>query len=64
MHRCGTTTDRRNYTIPECLLELFHGGLQLELVIEFGGVGEVVGGVVFSLTQLDSIELVVSSLTE
>ena len=31
-------------------------------VIEFGGV-EVVGGVVFSLTQLDTIELVVSSLT-
>ena len=33
-------------------------------VTEFGGVGEVVGGVVFSLTQLESIELVVSSLTE
>ena len=33
-------------------------------VAEFGGVGEVVGGVVFSLIQLDSIELVVSSLTE
>ena len=33
-------------------------------VIEFGGVIEVVGGVVFSLTQLDSIELVVSSLTD
>ena len=31
---------------------------------EFGGVGEVVGGVVFSLTQLDSVELVVSSLTD
>ena len=31
---------------------------------EFGGVGEVVGGVVFSLTKLDSVELVVSSLTE
>ena len=30
---------------------------------EFGGVGEVVGGVVFSLTQLDLVELVVSSLT-
>ena len=29
-----------------------------------GGVGEVVGGVVFSLTQLDLVELVVSSLTE
>ena len=33
-------------------------------VTEFGGVGEVVGGVVFSLTQLDSVELVVSSLTD
>ena len=33
-------------------------------VIEFGGVIEVVGGVVFSLTQLDIIELVVSSLTD
>ena len=32
-------------------------------VTEFGGFIEVVGGVVFSLTQLDSIELVVSSLT-
>ena len=31
-------------------------------VTEFGGVIEVVGGVVFSLTQLDSIELVVSSI--
>ena len=31
---------------------------------EFGGVGEVVGGVIFSLTQLDSVELVVSSLTD
>ena len=31
---------------------------------EFGGVIEVVGGVVFSLTQLDSVELVVSSLTD
>ena len=30
---------------------------------EFGGVVEVVGGFVFSLTQLDSVELVVSSLT-
>ena len=33
-------------------------------VIKFGGVIEVVGGVVFSLTQLDSVELVVSSLTD
>ena len=31
---------------------------------EFGGVREVVGGVVFSLTQLDTVELVVSSLTD
>ena len=33
-------------------------------VTEFGGVIEVVGGVVFSLTQLDTIELVVSRLTD
>ena len=33
-------------------------------VIDFGGVIKVVGGVVFSLTQLDSVELVVSSLTD
>ena len=33
-------------------------------VTEFGGDVEVVGGVVFSLTQLDTIELVVSSLTD
>ena len=33
-------------------------------VTEFGGVRKVVGGVVLSLTQLDSIELVVSSLTD
>ena len=33
-------------------------------VTEFGGVIEVVGGVVFSLTQLDTAELVVSSLTD
>ena len=33
-------------------------------VTEFGGVVEVVGGVVFSLTQLDTIELVVSSVTD
>ena len=32
-------------------------------VTEFGGVIEVFGGVVFSLTQLDSVELVVSTLT-
>ena len=32
-------------------------------VTEFGGVIEVVGGVVFSLTQLNIFELVVSSLT-
>ena len=33
-------------------------------VTEFGGVIEVVDGVLFSLTQLDSVELVVSSLTD
>ena len=33
-------------------------------VTEFGGVIEVVDGVVFSLTQLDSVELVVSSLID
>ena len=33
-------------------------------VTEFGGAVEVVGGVVFSLTQLDTVELVVSSLTD
>ena len=33
-------------------------------VTEFGGVGEVVAEVVFSLTQLDSVELVVCSLTD
>ena len=33
-------------------------------VTEFDGVREVVGGVVFSLTQLDSLELVVSSLID
>ena len=33
-------------------------------VAEFGGVRELVGGVVFNLTQLDSVEIVVSSLTE
>ena len=33
-------------------------------VTEFGGVVKVVGGVVFSLTQLDKVELVVSSLTD
>jgi len=33
-------------------------------VTVFGGVIEVVGGVVFSLTQLDTVELVVSSLTD
>ena len=33
-------------------------------VTEFGGVVEVVGGVVFSLTQLETIDLVVSSLTD
>ena len=33
-------------------------------VTDFGGVREVVGGVVFSLTQLDTVELVVSSLTD
>ena len=33
-------------------------------VTEFGGVIEVVGGVVFNLTQLDTVELVVSSLTD
>ena len=33
-------------------------------VTKFGGVLEVVGGVVFTLTQLDSVELVVYSLTD
>ena len=33
-------------------------------VWSYDGVGEVVHGVVFSLTQLNSVELVVSSLTE
>ena len=33
-------------------------------VTEFGGVIEVVGGVVFNLTQLDIVELVVSSITD
>ena len=33
-------------------------------VTEFGGVTKVVGGVVFSLTHLDTVELVVSSLTD
>ena len=33
-------------------------------VTEFGGVVEVVDGVVFSLTQLDSVELVVFSPTD
>ena len=33
-------------------------------VTNFGGVIEVVGGVVFSLTQLNIIDLVVSSLTD
>ena len=33
-------------------------------VTKFGGVVKVVGGVVFSLTQLDLVELVVSSLTD
>ena len=33
-------------------------------VKEFGGVTDVVGGVVFSLTQLDSVALIVSSLTK
>ena len=33
-------------------------------VTEFGGVVEVVGGVVLSLTQLVTVELVVSSLTD
>ena len=32
-------------------------------VTKFGGVIEVVGGVVFSLTQLNIVELVVSSIT-
>ena len=33
-------------------------------VTEFGGVIEVVGGVVFSLIELNIVELVVSSLTD
>ena len=31
---------------------------------EFGGVVEVVSGVVFNLTQLDTVELDVSSITD
>ena len=33
-------------------------------VAEFGGVDETVDGVVFSLTQLNIVELVVSSITD
>ena len=33
-------------------------------VTEFGGVDEVVDGVVFSLTELNIVELLVSSLTD
>ena len=33
-------------------------------VTEFGGVIELVDGVVFSLTELNIVELVVSSLTD
>ena len=33
-------------------------------VTKFGGVIEVVGGVVFSLTELNIVELVVSSLID
>ena len=33
-------------------------------VTKFGGVIEVVGGVVFSLTHLDTVEIVVSSITD
>ena len=50
MHICGIATDRRTSVRTH--------------VTEFGGVIEVVGGVVFSLTQLDSVELVISSLSD
>ena len=43
---------------------LMHEDLVRTHVTEFGGVIEVVGGVLFSLTQLDLVELVVSSLTD
>ena len=33
-------------------------------VTDFGGVIEVVGGFVFSLTELNIVELIVSSLTD
>ena len=45
-------------------MELFHGDFSYNSCAEFGGVIEVVGGVVFSLTQLDTVELVVSSLID
>ena len=65
MHICGTTDDRRNYTIPKGLLGAIAWRTSVRThVTEFGGVGEVVGGVVLSLTQLDLVELVVSSLTD
>ena len=64
VHRCGTAADRRNYAIPKGLLELMHGGLKLELKWQsYDTVGRSSYGVVFSLTQLDLVDLVVSSLT-
>ena len=47
MHRCGTGADRRNYAIAWRTSVGTH-------VTEFGGVVELVGGVVFSLTHLDT----------
>ena len=42
-----------------------HGGLKSKLKWQsYDGVGEVVHGAIFSLTPLNSVELVVSSLTE
>ena len=65
MHRCGTTTDRRNYAIPEGLLEL---AIAWRIHLEFkwqsyDTIGRSSYGVVFSLIQLESVELVVASLT-
>ena len=64
MHRCGTAADRRNYAIPKGLLEL---AWRTELELKWQSydiVGRSCYEVVFSLTQLDSVELVVSSLTQ
>ena len=62
MHRCGTGADRRNYVIPKGLVA-WRTSVRTH-VTEFGGVIEVVDGVVFSLTELNIVELVVSSITD